>query len=557
MKRAHLILLIVLLITFVSCGKRNNDARYIPLNAAMVVHINGKEISEKLPWDEIKENELFKKILSDSTLPESAKAIMNSPDESGLNIKDAMYVYLIKDGNKNLVAGAAHVTDASKIASLLGQIKNSKISQSGDAQIMTNDFGAAMWNKERFLMISEIPDLKNNSLKDFVTDTAVVGKYLKSTGSDLTENIKHLFSLDEKQSLHRERKFTALLNDNGDIHYWVNTLKLMESYATESNLPNMLTGNIEKIYKDNYSTVSVRFDNGQINGRTITYTGDEVTKILRKYSGKPIDEKLVNKLSGNNLAALYFFNFNPEGLKKIIDITGLSGLINIASQMAGFSLDNVVEAFKGDFVFAINDVKKNETGEVDGSMLFAGTIKDKPSFNRVYDGINQLLGLSVGSDAQNKIYQEVLDNYFAIGNRTTAVKNYLATKSSPIPAWEKLKRNPIGGFVDFQYLMNVFQPKQNDSSARKIYDQNINMWDNAYLYGGNFYKGGTSISFEVNVKDKQTNSLRQLNQYLNKMVVWATEKDNFKNVMKDTFKEAPSDTSFSEIEAGTIIQTKP
>jgi len=40
------------------------------------------------------------------------------------------------------------------------------------------------------------------------------------------------------------------------------------------------------------------------------------------------------------------------------------------------------------------------------------------------------------------------------------------------------------------------------------------MWDNVYMKGGKYEDGGMHQSIEVNLLDKNTNSLKQLNQYM-------------------------------------------
>ena len=70
MKYPFLIYIFAVLL-FTSCSKTNKEGRYIPSDASFVMHLNGASLNAKLPWEEIKKNELFKeaKLRTGYTLP--------------------------------------------------------------------------------------------------------------------------------------------------------------------------------------------------------------------------------------------------------------------------------------------------------------------------------------------------------------------------------------------------------------------------------------------------------------------------------------------------------
>jgi hypothetical protein len=81
----------------------------------------------------------------------------------------------------------------------------------------------------------------------------------------------------------------------------------------------------------------------------------------------------------------------------------------------------------------------------------------------------------------------------------------------------KIGGEPFGGYVNFQSLLRSFESMATKDSAAKIaYDASLKMWDNAIWKGGNFANGGIVQMAEINLVDKTTNSLKQLNQYLAK-----------------------------------------
>ena len=65
---------IVAVILFASCSKKTNkEGRYIPSSAGIVVHVNGEMLNAKLPWEEIVQNEAFKKMISDTAVSSFTK----------------------------------------------------------------------------------------------------------------------------------------------------------------------------------------------------------------------------------------------------------------------------------------------------------------------------------------------------------------------------------------------------------------------------------------------------------------------------------------------------
>ena len=63
-------------IFLVSCTKTNTQGRFIPKEAAIVVELDGKSLSAKLPWEEIRQNPIFKEAFTDSTIPRAMKSIL-------------------------------------------------------------------------------------------------------------------------------------------------------------------------------------------------------------------------------------------------------------------------------------------------------------------------------------------------------------------------------------------------------------------------------------------------------------------------------------------------
>jgi hypothetical protein len=210
---------------------------------------------------------------------------------------------------------------------------------------------------------------------------------------------------------------------------------------------------------------------------------------------------------------------------------------------AGFSLDDFIKANKGDVLIALSDFKtKNDTAFTDEKgntnsvgyffnnqpdVLFATSIGDKDAFNQLIKagekfgkGKTEDLSMAYNSDGKN----------FAIGSSKENIDKFIANSSkNNFDFLSKINGNPFGGYINMQYIMKAFEKEATkDSSAKVAYDASLKMWDNIYMKGGNYDDGGMNSTIEIDLMDKNANSLKQLNQYLGLLSKIKMEKD--KNV---------------------------
>ena len=182
----------------------------------------------------------------------------------------------------------------------------------------------------------------------------------------------------------------------------------------------------------------------------------------------------------------------------------------------GFNLDDVIKANKGDFLFAVTDINEDTLKGKGGNFIFASAIGDKPSFNKLIDAGRKVEASMRQADPTPPNYAyNTNDKYFVFTNNKAATDAYLAgTANTSFPFMDKISGGPMGGFVNFQYIFTAMQPKATaDSTDKAMYDASVKMWDNFFINGGNFKDGGITQHWEVNLMDKNTSSLKQLNNY--------------------------------------------
>jgi hypothetical protein len=123
-----------------------------------------------------------------------------------------------------------------------------------------------------------------------------------------------------------------------------------------------------------------------------------------------------------------------------------------------------------------------------------------------------------------KTFQKKDDKYFVISNRQEAADKFLSGAGTDKPFQSMLKDHAMGGYADIQMILKALQSDiAKDSIAKKYYDRNITMWNNVVFTGGEFKKGGIVHFAELNMVDNNTNSLKQLNAYIDDMVKLSEE----------------------------------
>jgi hypothetical protein len=108
--------------------------------------------------------------------------------------------------------------------------------------------------------------------------------------------------------------------------------------------------------------------------------------------------------------------------------------------------------------------------------------------------------------------------YFAIANNKENADKFLSATNPNVDFINKINGQAFGGYLNIHLLLKAFeQEASRDSSASAVYDASLKLWDNLLFKGGDFKDGAIAQTIEVNLVDKTTNSLKQLNQYAAKL----------------------------------------
>lgn len=514
---AALMLLLVILVA--SCGKKSDIP--VPDDAAIAVHIDGASLSSKLSWDEIKQSEWYR-IANEKTKDSLTRTVLNDPAASGIDTKSDMYVFVKMRGKGSYTAVIGTVKDEKTFSAFMSKSMDGRTpNKEGDLSVIRSDKSVLTWKGNRFVIIADSPEANSSG--------ALMGNqdYQENRGFPVDSLVKFaadVHGLKGSRSLGNDERFADMLKEKGDVHFWVNAGQMYGGAMpamvalTKANL----------LFKGNVTAATLNFDNGKISFDGKSYYNKELEALYKKYSMKNIDEAMLKMIPSQNVAAVVAMNYPPEGLKEFVSLLGLDGLINMFLAEEGFTLDDFIKANKGDLLLSVSDFGFN-TGSIDttqgmsmrnekmpgAKILFAASVNDKAAFQKMMDLLrNKLtqLGGPAESAAMGKIPYQLKDNWFIAGNDSLSVFAF-GSANAEQPFISKIKGHPVGAYIDIRQFINGSRSIM-DSAAIQIADQSVKTWEDIVFYGGEFKGDHTITHGEINMVDKNTNSLKQLNNYI-------------------------------------------
>lgn len=526
----------------------------IPKNAMFVVHLNTKSLKEKLTWDDIKQSNWYSQGLkyyqeNYHVTSDDMKKLFSNPENSGIDLDGGLVFFVEKnagtDGEAVLEGRVKNKKDFEQFNKTLDPTATTRTE--GDLTMLTlKNKSVVAWNDQHFTYVFNSGSVKSNfNSPDDNTGAQGNTAPLVDKSVALSAVCKNLFSLTSDGSLEKNEKFTGLLGEQGDMHVWINTEEIMKS-SSSFGMVGMLK--LDIFLKDNISTYTVNFDNGKISVKQKGYAGKEFTDFLKKYSGGNINPDMIKTIPSQNVFAVFAMNFKPEGIKELIKLTGMDGVLNTFIAQPGFNLDDFVKANKGDITIAVTDFKmKTDTFKInigdstnppiytkpDMNYLFSVSIGDKASFQKLIDAGKKITGQMGKGDSIVSYGQN--DKVFAVSNRQHFLNDYLAGNSNnKYDFMDKFSAHPVNIFIDIHKILTTLSAeKKSNPDDESIMNESLKLWNNIYITGGDMEKDAITGNTEINFIDQNVNSLKQLNHYFDEIAkVEMAKKERQKSQMR-------------------------
>jgi len=535
---------VVVVLVFSSCGKKNEVGKMIPANAIFVAQVDLKSLGNKLSWKEIQQTDIYKKAISDSSVKDWGKNLLKNPSASGIDFDEGLVFFTADhDGNKYFAA-EGKIKNQSNFDQFNKNFSDGTASKNGDINLLNLKNNAVLgWKDKQFIYIMN-PGDKIEKMGAWNDSTNMQNNTPPADRSvEFSTLCKNLFSLKTDSSLAKNDHFSSLLKETGDIHVYQNTDAMINN-SSAAGAMGMLK--LDAFLKGNASTYTMNFDNGKIDVSQKMYVSQQLTDIVKKYSGNSVDMDMIRKIPSNNVIGLVAFNFKPEGITEMIKLTGMDGMVNSYTQPMGFNLDDFSKATNGNWLLAFSDLDISDSmRHPDFNYVFAAGIQDKARLEKIVNAAKKTTD-QMGKDS---IFNYVMnDKLFVQSNHSSFANQYVNGNSNTTFDFAgKLSGHPVAFYLDLHKLLSQFSSWDMSKPGRKeILDQSLNTWNNVISTGGEFNDGGFTFKTEVNLVNKDSNSLQQLSKYFNQLFLihekTKTETGNITHRLDSLLVPPPVDT---------------
>ncbi|TMI70022.1 MAG: DUF4836 family protein [Bacteroidetes bacterium] len=561
MKQRSFLVLSVVVLLFASCSnKGGKSGLLVPKDAAFVLHINTESLTSKLSWNEIQQTSWFNAIQKDAESNDSlAKRLLADPASSGVDTKKDFVLFSKKHAGGSYMVFEGFLNSQATYEQTLAEMTKKKpkeIKKAGDFSYMVpNEKTVVVWNKSRFALVS---NSKTGGLASRMSGGMRPNLNLSFDDVEFKSDSLLVFGQQalilEGDNLENDSRFADLVNDGRDVHIWFNTglfysgMNMLKEKFPMANFDTLLKGNV--------SAMSLSFENGKITAKTKQYFNEGMSKVLAANRPKNISADMINRLPSSDVVAVFASNFAPENIIGMLKLLGVDVMANafLVSKF-NLSIDEIVGASNGGILLAVSDPQlKTDTMNYKGTMrvvpsmpsaniLFATSVKNRASFEKMVGLLGQVRKQMMGgADVEggktgmpgkipgmpflSGINYKLENDWFIVTNNQGYTDKFVAGGKSNLPFASKIIGHPMGVYVDLQRIIGFFgtMSMAKDSSSAEMTQLALNTWENITATGGDFNGKYSESEFEVNLVDKNTNSLKQLSQFIDKASAYNKKK---------------------------------
>jgi hypothetical protein len=544
-------LLLLTIVLFASCSNSPQHLKYIPKDASVVVGVNTAELGKKIAWDAL----WGSKLLEEMQQRMDKKDVMKDMGNSGIQAMTTYYLYLKTDKrfeSGNRMTAVLPMDDIAKWEAYLKKVSPQAVvkAQKDRKEALISEGMYAGWTNDVLIIMNTIyPPMDDfyNQLANATPDNydSLMTEMQKARKPDealMTVEMDKAFNVSKDDAITAKVSFMNLEKEDHDITMWMNYETLMGDYMTAS-----MTGGIAlsgALWKDAAMAAGFDFEDGKIDGKLKYYVSEELKMIMKQFGTKNADKEMMERLPAEGLNLLAGLYVSPTGIKAMVDLMGLTGVMNAGLAESGMNTDDIFTAFSGDFALSLNNFKiisttipadsfypgqkAFESQDADIQYTFAMKTGKKESFDKLLQ-LALKTGVMVPDESGKKFVltsgrQTVniaVDNGFVVVSNNSAYADGFmqsAYKSAKRP--EKvaaIQGHPWGLYFDVKSMYTDVNTPGIEPKKKAMLEMSKNLLDDLTAYGGE-NKGNTfDYSISVSFTDKKENSLIQLLNYASKL----------------------------------------
>ncbi|SFE69669.1 protein of unknown function [Chitinophaga sp. CF118] len=538
-------------VVFSACSKLPEQSKYIPKTAGVVLSINSKQISKKLVTNGITMDKMFAAVQDKDTSNPAMKAWKDA-ENSGIDLQGNFFVSVVfNSSEQSYVSMTGGLKDAGKFEEYLKKnIPNFSLKKKNDFQYVWQEDQKAVigWNKETVIYVRGVDtkDLKNKGMmpsdnpdsdseEAAVADSAVAqpAALVTSDASSLEDTwvaeVDHLFHLKKDETAGTIDAFKDLLKDNADLSVYVNPEPIYT--AQGSSISSMIPANLKNLIAGNFYTGSINFEKGKVVVEGSSYIGKDLAAIYKKYDSQDADLEMLEKYPSDNITGFLVYGFDFRIIGDIVKSTGLDGIANMGLHSSGLTLDDILNAFKGQMVFAASDFSvskkpnpyfpEDSITKSDAKWIFAMKVGDKAAFDKVMT--SPMLKNMFTKQGDHYVMQEgmpgmpavsITDKLVVTASDNAFLEQYQAGKGKAggldNSFISKIKGNPLGGYVNIEKIVNNIPDEEIPADSKELAGQVKNLLKDATILTNKFDGKIQHSEMVLNFKNENENSLVQL-----------------------------------------------
>ncbi|WP_164974280.1 DUF4836 family protein [Filimonas effusa] len=538
------------MLVFAACKKPvPTQTKYIPKDVSFVFAANVKNLQEKLEKSKISIDSLFKKAIAESKSSASELAKWDDFKNAGVKWQSEIYVYMQSKGamitGSNAIFGAvAAMDDKSKFqAYLKKQAPDAEIKEGSGYSYANIKGGFSIgWNSDVIVVAGAVGEKYSNN----------------GTVNNAEAQITAAFSQKEAESVAGIPEFRELAGKKSDALVWSN------STASLAAIPMIGLTKAADLFKDCYSAATLNFEDGKITGESATYMGKALSDIVKKYDMPEVDIKALEKFPSNNIDGFISMSFQPGILVDIVKYMGVEAIANQYLASMGFSLEDIIKAFKGEFTFIASDFAIEEkpnaflpqykTKQPVFKMIVNAKMGDKAAYTKV---TNALAAKGILVQQGNQYvpamatggYPVTLDEkdlYFA--SDSVVLQQYKAGAGKAAISDEiknKIKGKASAVYFDFSKIIAGI-PADSSYAALKAEAQ-ATFKDFIAVSERKFDGKKIGSSFELRTGNDKENSLASIIKFVQKAVAAAETERKSRNAILD------EEVTLDSLPAGDVV----
>jgi hypothetical protein len=551
----RLLPLLALLILVASCSKAPEHASYLPKDAQFVISVNTGAMQKKLTWSFITGSDLLKD-LRESGAGEQLPAAMSDLQNSGLDFSSTLYFYTKADTRfegSTRVNAVLPVSSAAKIGDYIRKhIPNARISERGGRQVAMMDKACASWN-DKVLILSNIAMHKETVETPASIDTlggAEIPVEAYTTTQETPDSALTLAELDSAfvkpaDNLLADKRFKQLETENHDVSFWISYDQLMNGLRGRQEM-SMMSGVLGGSFWENSAmSAGLDFNNGEIVAKGKYFVSDSMRPVAKEFAKENVDAGMLQRVPANGLNMAMGYHLNTAALKMMLDKMGMSAMANMFLADKGMTLEDILGAFTGDMVLAINNFRvETKMQEVDSVMreqygitpyevkkpamdlVFAMKVKDQAKMQRLMGFVSQMGMLTssapnvwtLANSSDGSVLMQQND-YLIAGSTQPVAAAFLSANGSMAPAVkQEISGHPYGIWADVNSLVNAAGPLASESASDSMaYNAVKGVFGTFTANGGEFQNDASTFSMKLEFTNKQENSLLQLAQLMQRV----------------------------------------